>query len=66
MINELNPNWKAALDLANAAPRCGARRKHDGLPCQRPAMANGRCWSTVVLALDHEPLQVSNAAAMRD
>src|SRR5215207_10539682 len=45
MINEPhNPGCKAALDLANAAPRCGARRKRDGLPCQRPAMANGRCW----------------------
>jgi hypothetical protein len=31
------------LDMANAAPRCGARRKHDGCPCQAPAMANGRC-----------------------
>ena len=45
MTNEPhNPKWKAALDLANAAPRCGARRKRDGQPCQRPAMANGRCW----------------------
>src|SRR5687767_7465413 len=25
------------------APRCGARRKHDGCPCQLPAMRNGRC-----------------------
>jgi hypothetical protein len=25
------------------APRCGARRKHDGCPCQQPAMVNGRC-----------------------
>jgi hypothetical protein len=24
--------------------RCGARRKRDGLPCQAPAMKNGRCW----------------------
>ena len=23
--------------------RCGARRKRDGLPCQAPAMKNGRC-----------------------
>jgi hypothetical protein len=28
--------------LAMAA-RCGANRKHDGCPCQQPAMANGRC-----------------------
>ena len=62
MINEpQNPKWKAALDLANAAPRCGARRKRDGLACQRPAMANGRCW-----ALGRERLQVLNAAEMRD
>jgi hypothetical protein len=25
------------------ASRCGARRRHDGCPCQQPAMANGRC-----------------------
>ncbi len=25
------------------APRCGARRKYDGQPCQAPAMKNGRC-----------------------
>lgn len=24
-------------------PKCGASRKHDGQPCQQPAMANGRC-----------------------
>jgi hypothetical protein len=33
----------ARLAGAQAAPRCGARRKHDGCPCQQPAMANGRC-----------------------
>ena len=30
------------LDGANAAPRCGARRR-DGGSCHGPAMANGRC-----------------------
>lgn len=25
------------------APRCGARRKYDGQPCQAPGMKNGRC-----------------------
>lgn len=25
------------------APKCGARRKQDGLPCEAPALANGRC-----------------------
>ncbi len=24
-------------------PRCGARRKYDGKPCQAKALANGRC-----------------------
>ena len=24
-------------------PKCGARRKHDGQPCQQDAMENGRC-----------------------
>jgi hypothetical protein len=31
------------LNEARAAPRCGARRKKDGQPCQAPAMPNGRC-----------------------
>jgi hypothetical protein len=34
---------RSHLHLAHAAPRCGARRKRDGQPCQGPAMANGRC-----------------------
>jgi hypothetical protein len=36
-------HWRESLDSANAAPRCGARRKRDGEPCQQPAMPNGRC-----------------------
>src|SRR5215207_1589781 len=35
--------WRAHLDLAQAACRCGARRKRDGKPCCQPAMPNGRC-----------------------
>jgi hypothetical protein len=35
--------WHRALAAADAAPRCGARRKHTGLLCRAPAMANGRC-----------------------
>ncbi|WP_328702409.1 HGGxSTG domain-containing protein [Belnapia arida] len=31
------------LAAANAAPRCGARRRRDGRPCCAPAMWNGRC-----------------------
>ena len=37
------PGWRAALEEALRAPRCGARRKRDGEPCRGPAMANGRC-----------------------
>jgi hypothetical protein len=32
-----------ALVMANAAPRCGARSKRTGKPCQAAAMRNGRC-----------------------
>jgi hypothetical protein len=32
-----------ALLKANAAPRCGARSKRTGEPCQGAAMPNGRC-----------------------
>ena len=35
--------WRYALAAACAAPRCGARRKNTGQPCQAPAMLNGRC-----------------------
>jgi hypothetical protein len=38
------PHGADRLRAANAAPRCGARRKFDGKPCQRAAMPNGRCW----------------------
>jgi hypothetical protein len=33
----------AALVMANAASRCGARSKRTGKPCQGAAMPNGRC-----------------------
>ena len=38
------PQWQAALDAANAAPRCGAKRR-DGGSCRKAALANGsgRC-----------------------
>jgi hypothetical protein len=35
--------WRANLDRANRAPRCGARRRSDGAPCRKAAMRNGRC-----------------------
>jgi hypothetical protein len=34
---------RLALVMANAAPRCGARSKRTGKPCQAAAMPNGRC-----------------------
>src|SRR5215204_862524 len=39
----LMSGWREYLTLANAAPRCGARRKSDGQPCEQAAMPNGRC-----------------------
>ena len=39
--DELSP--EARISPAHNAPRCGARRKRDGEPCQSPAMPNGRC-----------------------
>ena len=35
--------WRAHLELAHAAPRCGARRKRDRKPWQGSSMRNGRC-----------------------
>ena len=32
------PDWKAALALARAAPRCCAQRRRTKLPCRGPAM----------------------------
>ena len=37
------PDWRKALKADNAAPRCGAKTKRRGTPCQLPAMSNGRC-----------------------
>ncbi|HEV2897691.1 MAG TPA: HGGxSTG domain-containing protein [Pseudaminobacter sp.] len=37
-----NPRWRELLELANAATRCGAKRR-DGGSCLAPAMPNGRC-----------------------
>ena len=36
------PHARQRLALANAAPRCGAKRR-DGGSCLSPAMRNGRC-----------------------
>jgi hypothetical protein len=39
----MKPNaWQRGLVAAQAAPRCGAWARRTGLPCQKPAMANGR------------------------
>jgi hypothetical protein len=37
------PDWRKAIKAANNAPRCGAKKRKKGTPCQSPAMANGRC-----------------------
>jgi len=37
------PGWRKSLLAANAAPRCGAKKRRKGTPCGSPAMANGRC-----------------------
>lgn len=34
---------RANLAAFAEAPRCGACRKRDGEPCEKPSMANGRC-----------------------
>jgi glucans biosynthesis protein len=36
------PNWRVQLQMAQAAPRCGARARWGRL-CRCPAMPNGRC-----------------------
>jgi hypothetical protein len=35
--------WRSALAAADAAPRCGARRRQGGAVCRAAAMRNGRC-----------------------
>jgi hypothetical protein len=35
--------WSAGLAVANAAPRCGAKRRGRVERCRAPAMSNGRC-----------------------
>jgi hypothetical protein len=37
------PHVPTLLERLALAPRCGARRRHDGCSCRQPAMANGRC-----------------------
>src|SRR5687768_14119947 len=34
--------WREHLELANAAPRCGAKTRSTSA-CSQPAMSNGRC-----------------------
>src|SRR5688572_2331375 len=36
------PHWKAGLDRARIAPKCGARTRSAGA-CGQPGMKNGRC-----------------------
>jgi hypothetical protein len=42
-IKPYAPAWQKGIDAANAAPRCGAKKRRKGTPCGSPAMANGRC-----------------------
>ena len=42
-IGPVEHGWQAAMRLAHAVERCGARSKRTGQPCRGPAMANGRC-----------------------
>lgn len=42
-IKGCDPSWQRGLDAANAAPRCGAKKRRKGTPCGSTAMANGRC-----------------------
>lgn len=35
-LRKANAQWKAH-------PKCGAKAKHTGQPCQKPALENGRC-----------------------
>jgi hypothetical protein len=35
-------DWRRAIDLAHAAPRCHARCKHSKAPCRQPAVAGRR------------------------
>src|SRR5688500_9525528 len=43
MTGALHVPASGRLAMARCAPRCGAKRKHDGCPCQQPSMALGRC-----------------------
>ena len=42
-IKPYAPAWQKGIDAANAAPRCGAKKRRKGTPCGSPAMANGKC-----------------------
>lgn len=37
------PSWQTGLLTMQTATRCGAHCRTTGLPCQAPAMPNGRC-----------------------
>jgi hypothetical protein len=42
-IKGCDPSWQRGLDAANAAPRCGAKKRRKGTPCGSTAMAKRRC-----------------------
>jgi hypothetical protein len=41
-VNPMNPAWRTALEAANVTPRCTARSKRTGRPCQAPAVTGWR------------------------
>jgi integrase len=54
-----------ALLKANAAPRCGARSKRTGKPCQGAAMPNGRCKLAKNGSPSVHPMQGDEIRALR-
>ena len=73
-IAHLNSPWfrlrrLEGLRKANALwrerPRCGANAKHSGEPCQKPALANGRCryhGGAVPKGREWHKVQLANAS----
>ena len=41
-VNPMHPGWRAALTVADAAPRCRAHSKRTGEPCRAPAVTGWR------------------------
>lgn len=39
----MKQTWQVSLEIANKAPKCGAKTRRSSSFCQSPAMSNGRC-----------------------